>query len=110
MKTIDERAEEYANECWTLAVSNFACEDGYIKGATDQREIDIEDIFNHVGQYLRNNILSCIIDQGSKRILELDTLMANMIDDYKNTKVYTAKGTYHKKKESNYETTERDKD
>jgi len=42
MKTIKERAEEYADECWTLDEANFACEDGYIKGATEQQAIDID--------------------------------------------------------------------
>lgn len=35
MKTIKERAEDFANENWTLDEANFACEDGYIKGATE---------------------------------------------------------------------------
>lgn len=38
MKTIEERAEEYANENWTLDEAYFACEDGYIKGATEQQK------------------------------------------------------------------------
>lgn len=42
IKAIKERAEDYANENWTLDEANFACEDGYIKGATEQIEIDIE--------------------------------------------------------------------
>lgn len=66
MKTIKERAEEYADECWTLDEANFACEDGYIKGATEQRAIDIDkaceiyrkelseiiNIINHLGKEL----------------------------------------------------------
>lgn len=44
MKTIKERAEDYANENWTLDEANFACEDGYIKGATEQKQIDDQHI------------------------------------------------------------------
>lgn len=37
---LEERAEDYADECWTLDINNFACKDGYIKGATEQKQID----------------------------------------------------------------------
>lgn len=66
MKTIKERAEEYADECWLSDGACFACEDGYIKGATEQQEIVIDkaceiyrkelteiiNIFNHLGKEL----------------------------------------------------------
>lgn len=42
MKTIEERAEEYAGENWLSDGACFACEDGYIKGATEQQAIDID--------------------------------------------------------------------
>lgn len=46
MKTIEERAEECANKTliksWMVDDLFFVCKDGYIKGALDQREIDID--------------------------------------------------------------------
>lgn len=63
MKTIEERAEEFANEGYTLDEANFACEDGYIKGATDQREIDIvkacEWLKNYNNEHLPYTDLDC---------------------------------------------------
>lgn len=59
MKTIKERAEDYANENWTLDEANFACEDGYIKGATEQIEIDIE----KACEWLKNNAVIGLMNE-----------------------------------------------
>ena len=41
MKTIEERATEYANKEWTPEY-HFIAEESYIAGATEQKTIDIE--------------------------------------------------------------------
>lgn len=115
-KTVEQRADEFINEYFNIeqhgALNAGKANDfmekskheaqmkaAYIKGAADQKETDIKDIFTHVGLYLRNNLLSHIVDEGNNRVLNIDALMYNMINDYQTAKVYTAKGTYHKKGE-----------
>lgn len=40
--TIEQRAERYADENWSLDEAYYACMDGYIMGANEQIEIACE--------------------------------------------------------------------
>ena len=51
MKTIEERAIEYANKEWTFDV-HFIANESYITGANEQKAIDIE----RAGEWLENNL------------------------------------------------------
>ena len=51
MKTIEERATEYANKEWTPEY-HFIAEESYIAGATEQKVIDI----NKACEWLKNNL------------------------------------------------------
>ena len=52
MKTIEERAVEYANKEWTFDV-HFIANESYIAGANEQKAIDIE----RACEWLKNNLL-----------------------------------------------------
>ena len=51
MKTIEERAIEYANKEWTFDV-HFIANESYIAGAKEQKAIDIE----KACEWLKNNL------------------------------------------------------
>ena len=51
MKTIEERATEYANKEWTFDV-HFIANESYIAGANEQKAIDID----KACEWLKNNL------------------------------------------------------
>ena len=51
MKTIEERAIEYANKEWTFDV-HFIANESYIAAANEQKAIDIE----RASEWLKNNL------------------------------------------------------
>lgn len=63
--TTEERAEKYADECWTLDEANFACTDGYIKGATEVIDKACEWLQNHIdkGLVIYHNDTWCSLDE-----------------------------------------------
>lgn len=87
MKTIEERAEDFANEYWTLDEANFACEDGYIKGATEQQAIDIDKACEIYRKEL-SEIISTFNHLG-KRLYDIDELgelisLEGSVNDFRN--------------------------
>lgn len=52
MKSIEERAKEYANNSNTTPKNKLGRLQGYIKGATDQAEITKKEILDKVCQWL----------------------------------------------------------
>lgn len=93
MKSIDERIEEKG--FWYDSNDN-CCVDytSVVELVEEQKQNDIEDIFSHVENFLRNNMLSHIVKIDGKVILNMETLMLKMKEDYTSPTRYTAKGTY----------------
>lgn len=86
MKTIKERAEEYADKTWMADDLFSACEDGYIKGATDQRAIDTDKACEIYRKEL-SEIISTFNHLG-KRLYDIDELgelisLEGSIDDFR---------------------------
>lgn len=62
MKTIEERAEEYVNRHNSLHFTRFLA---YLKGATEQKQIDIDNACNWLenNAYLFVNDNTCSLDE-----------------------------------------------
>ena len=65
MKTIEERATEYANKEWTPEY-HFIAEESYIAGAKEQKVIDI----NKACEWLKENIEGGIHPQSTYGFVE----------------------------------------
>ena len=65
MKSIEERANEYANKEWTTEY-HFIAEESYIAGAKEQKVIDI----NNACEWLKENIEGGIHPQSAYGFVE----------------------------------------
>lgn len=65
--TIEERAEEYADE-YMCEDTASACKDGYIKGATDERELLIDKACEYLAEFNKQVVFQVNIDDFRKEM------------------------------------------
>lgn len=75
MKTIEERAESYTDNCYEYTLSEtIVAENAYIQGAKDQKKIDDEKTYN----WLKNNIEKYFCrDEAFNQVISVKNLLSD---------------------------------